>query len=567
MVNIILLIVSALIGLILGYALISIRLKSAKEAAELTLLNAEQEAVDIRGKAEVDAEHIKKTAKRESKANRKELLLEAKEEARKYREEIEQEFKSERQELKQLETRLAERSLTLDRKDENLSSKEKVLDSKEQSLTDKSKHIDERQLQVEKLEEEKKAELEKVAAMTIAEAREVILMETENKLTHEIATRIRDAERDIKDRTVKTAKDLLAQAMQRLAGEYVTEQTITSVHLPDDNMKGRIIGREGRNIRTLESLTGIDVIIDDTPEVVILSGFDPIRREIARMTLESLIADGRIHPARIEELVEKNRLEMDNRIREYGEAAAYEIGAPNLHPDLIKIMGRLQFRTSFGQNVLRHSVEVGKLAGILAGELGENVALARRAGFLHDMGKAIDREVEGSHVEIGMEFARKYKEHPVVVNTIASHHGDVEPDSVIAVLVAAADALSSARPGARNESMENYIKRLRDLEEIATSFDGVQNSFALQAGREIRIMVQPEKISDDQVVILSHKVREKIENNLDYPGNIKVTVIREMRAVDYAKQKKRNYPLFLYDLPLKMFLKKTSLFDKLLKSN
>ncbi|HER2270727.1 TPA: ribonuclease Y, partial [Streptococcus pyogenes] len=428
MVNIILLIVSALIGLILGYALISIRLKSAKEAAELTLLNAEQEAVDIRGKAEVDAEHIKKTAKRESKANRKELLLEAKEEARKYREEIEQEFKSERQELKQLETRLAERSLTLDRKDENLSSKEKVLDSKEQSLTDKSKHIDERQLQVEKLEEEKKAELEKVAAMTIAEAREVILMETENKLTHEIATRIRDAERDIKDRTVKTAKDLLAQAMQRLAGEYVTEQTITSVHLPDDNMKGRIIGREGRNIRTLESLTGIDVIIDDTPEVVILSGFDPIRREIARMTLESLIADGRIHPARIEELVEKNRLEMDNRIREYGEAAAYEIGAPNLHPDLIKIMGRLQFRTSFGQNVLRHSVEVGKLAGILAGELGENVALARRAGFLHDMGKAIDREVEGSHVEIGMEFARKYKEHPVVVNTIASHHGDVEPD-------------------------------------------------------------------------------------------------------------------------------------------
>lgn len=509
MVNIILLIVSALIGLILGYALISIRLKSAKEAAELTLLNAEQEAVDIRGKAEVDAEHIKKTAKRESKANRKELLLEAKEEARKYREEIEQEFKSERQELKQLETRLAERSLTLDRKDENLSSKEKVLDSKEQSLTDKSKHIDERQLQVEKLEEEKKAELEKVAAMTIAEAREVILMETENKLTHEIATRIRDAERDIKDRTVKTAKDLLAQAMQRLAGEYVTEQTITSVHLPDDNMKGRIIGREGRNIRTLESLTGIDVIIDDTPEVVILSGFDPIRREIARMTLESLIADGRIHPARIEELVEKNRLEMDNRIREYGEAAAYEIGAPNLHPDLIKIMGRLQFRTSFGQNVLRHSVEVGKLAGILAGELGENVALARRAGFLHDMGKAIDREVEGSHVEIGMEFARKYKEHPVVVNTIASHHGDVEPDSVIAVLVAAADALSSARPGARNESMENYIKRLRDLEEIATSFDGVQNSFALQAGREIRIMVQPEKISDDQVVILSHKVRER----------------------------------------------------------
>lgn len=535
MLNLILAIVCALIGLIIGYVVISARLKSAKEAAELTLLNAEQDAVNLRGKAEVEADDIRKTAERESKAHRKELLLEAKEEARKYREEIEKEFKSERQEIKQMEARLTERASTLDRKDENLSSKEKSLDSKEQSLTDKSRHIDEREKQVQDLETQKQVELEKVAMMTIAEAREIILTDTENKLTHEIASRIKDAEREIKDKSNKIAKNILAQAMQRMAGEYVTEQTITTVHLPDDSMKGRIIGREGRNIRTLESLTGIDVIIDDTPEVVVLSGFDPIRREIARMTLEALIADGRIHPARIEELVEKNRLEMDNRIREYGEAAAFEIGAPNLHPDLIKIMGRLQFRTSYGQNVLRHSVEVGKLAGILAGELGENVALARRAGFLHDMGKAIDREVEGSHVEIGTEFARKYKENPVVVNTIASHHGDVEPESVIAVLVAAADALSSARPGARNESMENYIKRLRDLEEIATSFDGIQQAYALQAGREIRIMVQPNKISDDQVTVLAHKVREKIENNLDYPGNIKVTVIREMRAIDYAK--------------------------------
>ena len=535
MLNIILAIVFALIGLILGYALISVRLKSAKEAAELTLLNAEQDAVNLRGKAELEANHIRQSAERETKAYRKGLLLEAKEEARKYREEIEKEFKSERQELKQMETRLTERASSLDRKDENLASKEKTLDSKEQSLTDRSKHINEREANIAELEEQKQVELEKVAMMTIAEAREVILTDVENKLTHEIATRIKEAEREIKDKSDKTAKNILAQAMQRMAGEYVTEQTITTVQLPDDSMKGRIIGREGRNIRTLESLTGIDVIIDDTPEVVVLSGFDPIRREIARMTLEALISDGRIHPARIEELVEKNRLEMDNRIREYGEAAAFEIGAPNLHPDLIKIMGRLQFRTSYGQNVLRHSVEVGKLAGILAGELGENVDLARRAGFLHDMGKAIDREVEGSHVEIGTEFARKYKEHPVVVNTIASHHGDVEPESVIAVLVAAADALSSARPGARNESMENYIKRLRDLEEIATSFEGIQQAYALQAGREIRIMVQPNKVSDDQVTVLAHKVREKIENNLDYPGNIKVTVIREMRAIDYAK--------------------------------
>ena len=533
MTDIIILIVFALIGLIVGYALISIRLKSAKKAAELTLLNAEQDAVNLRGKAEQEAEQIRQTAERESKSHRKEMLIEAKEEARKYREEIEKEFKSERQGLKQLEIRLTERAYSLDRKDENLTNKEKLLESKEQSLTDKTKHINEREKQIGELEGQKQAELERVAVMTISEAREVILTETENNLTHEIATKIKDAEREIRDKSSKMAKDILAQAMQRMAGEYAAEQTITTVHLPDDSMKGRIIGREGRNIRTFESLTGVDVIIDDTPEVVVLSGFDPVRREIARLTLEALIQDGRIHPARIEELVEKNRLEMDHRIREYGEAAAFEIGALNLHPDLIKIMGRLHFRTSYGQNVLQHSIEVGKMAGILAGELGENVALARRAGFLHDMGKAID--VEGSHVEIGAEFARKYKESPVVVNAIASHHGDVEPESVIAVLVAAADALSSARPGARNESMENYIKRLRDLENIATSFDGVKSSYALQAGREIRIVVQPNKISDDEVTILAHKVREKIENNLDYPGNIKVTVIRELRAVDYAK--------------------------------
>lgn len=490
---------AVIIGLVIGYVSISAKMKSSQEAAELMLLNAEQEATNLRGQAEREADLLVNEAKRESKSLKKEALLEAKEEARKYREEVDAEFKSERQELKQIESRLTERATSLDRKDDNLTSKEQTLEQKEQSISDRAKNLDAREEQLEEVERQKEAELERIGALSQAEARDIILAQTEENLTREIASRIREAEQEVKERSDKMAKDILVQAMQRIAGEYVAESTNSTVHLPDDTMKGRIIGREGRNIRTFESLTGVDVIIDDTPEVVTLSGFDPIRREIARMTMEMLLKDGRIHP------------------------------------DLMKIMGRLQFRTSYGQNVLRHSIEVAKLAGIMASELGENAALARRAGFLHDIGKAIDHEVEGSHVEIGMELARKYKEPPVVVNTIASHHGDVEAESVIAVIVAAADALSAARPGARSESLESYIKRLHDLEEIANGFEGVQTSFALQAGREIRIMVNPGKIKDDKVTILAHKVRKKIENNLDYPGNIKVTVIRELRAVDYAK--------------------------------
>lgn len=508
--NILLVIIGLIVGLGLGFMV-------AKSRHEKEIAGAQSSAAGIIDSA------------------KKEALLEAKEENQKYRSEVESELRESKLELKSQENRLIQREQTLNRKDDSLEKRENSLESKEEALSSKQQLIEEREKDVEKMIEDQQKELEKIAGLSKEDARDVIMKSTEEELNHELTLMVKESEQRAKEEADRKAKNLLSLAIQRCAADQVSETTVSVVTLPNDEMKGRIIGREGRNIRTLETLTGIDLIIDDTPEAVVLSGFDPIRREIARMTLEKLIQDGRIHPARIEEMVEKSRKEMDERIREYGEEAAFEVGAHTLHPDLIKIIGRLRFRTSYGQNVLKHSVEVAKLAGILAAELGEDIQLAKRAGLLHDIGKALDHEIEGSHVEIGAELAAKYKENPVVINAIASHHGDVEATSVISVLVAAADALSAARPGARSESLENYIRRLRSLENISNSFAGVESSYAVQAGREVRVMVKPEEISDLDAVRLVRDIRKRIEEELDYPGHIKVIVIRETRATDYAK--------------------------------
>jgi ribonuclease Y len=503
-------VVAAAVGAAVGYFV-------RKQAAESKIGSAESAAKNILDDAEKQAQAVKR-----------EKILEAKEEVHKLRKDFEQESRERRAEFQRSERRLVQ-------KEESLDKKTAYMEKKEEDFKKKEVDIAEVQQKVDDLYKQQLAELERLSGLTSEDAKEIILSRVRDEVRHEMAMMIKDIESQAKEEAEKKARHIITYAIQKFAADHVSETTVSVVSLPNDEMKGRIIGREGRNIRTLETMTGIDLIIDDTPEAVILSGFDPIRREVARVALEKLVADGRIHPARIEEMVEKARTEVDARIREEGEQATFEAGVHGLHPELIRLLGRLRFRTSYGQNVLKHSIEVSHLAGAMAAELGLDIQFAKRAGLLHDIGKAVDHEVEGPHVTIGGDLGRKYKESKEIVNAIAAHHGDEDFLTLEAVLIQAADAISAARPGARRESLETYIKRLEKLEKIADTFEGVEKSYAIQAGREIRIMVKPEKVDDLTSVQVAREIVKKIEEELEYPGQIKVTVIRETRAVDYAK--------------------------------
>ena len=480
------------------------------------------------GSAEEEARRIINEAIKGGESKKREMLLEAKEEIHKSRSEYEQEVKERRAEVSKQERRLQQKEEALDKKI-NLHEK------KEDELAKKIAAIDKKQEEVDSLKRSQMEVLEKISGLTQDEAKAYILKDVEDDVRHETAMKIKEIEAQMKEEADQTAREIIATAIQRCAADHAAETTVSVVPLPNDEMKGRIIGREGRNIRTLETITGVDLIIDDTPEAITVSSFDPVRREVARLALEKLIADGRIHPTRIEDMVEKARREVDHTIKVEGERATFETGVHNLHPELIKLLGRQKYRTSYGQNVLNHSIEVAHIAGLMASELGVDVTLAKRAGLLHDLGKSVDHEMEGSHVQLGVELARKYKENPVVINAIEAHHGDVEPQTVIACLVQAADAISAARPGARRENVENYIRRLEKLEELTNSFPGVEKAYAIQAGREVRVMVKPEEVTEDNMILLAHDLAKKIESELEYPGQIKVNVIRETKAVEYAK--------------------------------
>ena len=480
------------------------------------------------GNAEEKAREIIDDALKVAERSKREALLEAKEESLKTKNELEKETKERRAELQRYERRVLAKEETLDKKSD-------ALERREQSYAAKEEKLAKQVAEVNKLQEKRVQELERISGLTSEQAKDYLLKTVEDEVKHETAVLVKELESRAKEEADKKAKEYVVTAIQKCAADHVAETTISVVQLPNDEMKGRIIGREGRNIRTLETLTGIDLIIDDTPEAVILSGFDPIRREVARIALEKLIVDGRIHPARIEEMVEKAQKEVETMIREEGEAAVLEIGVHGIHPELVKLLGRMKFRTSYGQNALKHSIEVAHLAGLLAGEVGVDVRMAKRAGLLHDIGKSIDHEVEGSHIQIGADLCRKYKESPIVINAVESHHGDTEPTSLIACLVQAADTISAARPGARRETLETYTNRLKQLEDIANGFKGVDKSFAIQAGREIRVMVVPDQVDDASMVLLARDISKQIEAELEYPGQIKVNVIRESRVTDYAK--------------------------------